>query len=107
MEPDGPIYNSLIQSINHPLSFKDGLNKSSNNYSQAIELIGDSLKNIIERIVDFMVCHDEEKNEYYVQSLSFFSLETVLLGQEKIQPSLFFYKMEIHFLRIISGIVNG
>jgi len=34
---------------------KDALKSSSKNYSEAITIIGDAVKNIVSRIVDFMV----------------------------------------------------
>jgi hypothetical protein len=55
LEPDGPIYNALIQASTSPVELKDALNTSSKNYSQAIHVIGEALKNVISRIVDFMV----------------------------------------------------
>ena len=55
LEPDGPICNALIQSITSPIELKDALNPSASNHPQAIQLIGEALKNIISRIVDFMV----------------------------------------------------
>ena len=55
LEPDGPIYNVLVQTINQPIPLSEGLNPSSKNFAQAIDAIGDALRNIISRIVDFMV----------------------------------------------------
>jgi len=55
LEPDGPIYNSLIQTITSSVELKDALNPSSKNNSDAINVIGEALKNVIPRIVDFMV----------------------------------------------------
>lgn len=55
LEPDGPIYNVLIQTINYPISLSDALNSSSKNFAQAIDAIGDALRNVVSRIVDFMV----------------------------------------------------
>jgi len=55
LEPDGPIYNVLLQTINSPAELKDALKSSSKNYSEAITIIGDAVKNIVSRIVDFMV----------------------------------------------------
>jgi hypothetical protein len=55
LEPDGPIYNALIQTITSSIELKDALNSSSKYYSQAINVIGEALKNIISKIVDFMV----------------------------------------------------
>lgn len=57
LEPDGPIYNVLIQAINHPIPFAEGFNRSSKNYEAAIDAIGDALKSLVARIVDFMVKH--------------------------------------------------
>lgn len=54
LEPDGPIYNVLIQTINYPIPLSDGLNSSSKNFAQAIDAIGDALRNVVSRIVDFM-----------------------------------------------------
>ncbi|UJR35904.1 hypothetical protein I4U23_028647 [Adineta vaga] len=54
LEPEGPIYNALIQAIVNPVELKNALNPSSKSYSQAIYVIADALKNIISRIVDFM-----------------------------------------------------
>ena len=55
LEPEGPIYNALIQAIVNPVELKSALNPSSKSYNQAIFVIADALKNIIARIVDFMV----------------------------------------------------
>lgn len=55
LEPDGPIYNALIQAITSPVELRDALNTSSPQYSEAINVIGEALKNVITRIVDFMV----------------------------------------------------
>lgn len=55
LEPDGPIYNALIQTINSTIELKDALKTSSKNYSEAIHVIGEALKTVISRIVDFMV----------------------------------------------------
>jgi hypothetical protein len=55
LEPDGPIYNALIQTITNSVELKDALNSSSEYYSEAINVIGQALKNVISRIVDFMV----------------------------------------------------
>jgi hypothetical protein len=55
LEPDGPIFNALIQAISSPISLDNALNKSSKNYSEAIKIIGNALKNIILKTVEFMV----------------------------------------------------
>ncbi len=55
LEPDGPIYNALIQTITSSVELKDALNSSSEYYPEAINVIGQALKNVISRIVDFMV----------------------------------------------------
>ena len=55
LEPDGPIYNALIQTITNSVELKDALSTSAKSYPQAIQVIGEALKNIIPRIVDFMV----------------------------------------------------
>ena len=55
LEPEGPIYNALIQATMSPVELKNALNTSSKHYSEAIFVIGDALKNIISKIVDFMV----------------------------------------------------
>ncbi len=55
LEPDGPIFNALIQAISSPISLENALNKSSKNYSEAIKTIGNALKNIISKTVEFMV----------------------------------------------------
>lgn len=55
LEPDGPIYNALIQTISNSIELKDALNLHSKSYVEAIRVIGEALKNIISRIVDFMV----------------------------------------------------
>jgi hypothetical protein len=55
LEPDGPIYNALIQTITSTVELKDALNSSSKYYSDAINVIGEALKNIVSSIVDFMV----------------------------------------------------
>ncbi|CAF5106553.1 unnamed protein product, partial [Rotaria magnacalcarata] len=54
LEPDGPIYFALIQTISSPIELKDALNASSKHYLGAINLIGQVLKNVISKIVDFM-----------------------------------------------------
>lgn len=59
LEPDGPIYNALIQTINQPLSLHEGLNTSSKHYAQVINIIGDALKDVISKVVDFMVISSE------------------------------------------------
>jgi len=55
LEPDGPIYNALIQTITSTVELKDALNSSSKYYSNAINVIGEALKSVISNIVDFMV----------------------------------------------------
>ena len=55
LEPDGPIYNALTQVITSSIELNDALNTSSKNYSEAINAIGEALKNVFSRIVDFMV----------------------------------------------------
>ncbi len=55
LEPDGPIYNALIQAISSPISLQNGLNSSSKNYFEAIQIIGNAVKNIILKITEFMV----------------------------------------------------
>lgn len=55
LEPEGPIYNALTQAISSPVELKDALKPSSKHYAEAIYVIGDALRNIISRIVDFMV----------------------------------------------------
>lgn len=55
LEPDGPIYNALIQTITNLVELRDALNPSSKNHSDAIHVLGDALKNVFSRIVDFMV----------------------------------------------------
>jgi len=55
LEPEGPIYNALIQSTMSSVELKNALNTSSKYYSDAISVIGDALNNIISKIVDFMV----------------------------------------------------
>ncbi len=55
LEPDGPIYNSLIQTIMNTVELKDALNSSSKYYLDAINVIGEALKSVISNIVDFMV----------------------------------------------------
>jgi hypothetical protein len=55
LEPDGPIYNALIQAITSSAELKDALNPSAKYHAQAIDVIGEALKNVISRIVDFMV----------------------------------------------------
>ncbi len=55
LEPDGPIFNALIQAISSPISLDNALNKSSKNYSEAIKIIGNAFKNIILKSVDFLV----------------------------------------------------
>jgi hypothetical protein len=55
LEPDGPIYNALIQAITSPVELKDALDPLAKYYAQAIDVIGEALKNVISRIVDFMV----------------------------------------------------
>ncbi|CAF3539007.1 unnamed protein product [Adineta steineri] len=54
LEPEGPIYNALIQATSNTVDLRNALNASSKNYSNAIYVIGDAVKNIISRIVDFM-----------------------------------------------------
>lgn len=55
LEPDGPIYNALIQTISNSIELKDALHLQSKTYAESIRVIGEALKNIISRIVDFMV----------------------------------------------------
>ena len=55
LEPEGPIYNSIIDVINSPIDLKEALNSSALNYHTANQSIGEALKNIISKIVDFMV----------------------------------------------------
>lgn len=55
LEPDGPIYNALIQTISNSIELKEALHPQSNMYTEAIHVIGEALKNIISKIVDFMV----------------------------------------------------
>ncbi|CAF2650945.1 unnamed protein product [Rotaria sp. Silwood2] len=54
LEPDGPIYNALIQAVTSSIELKDALDTSSKYYSEAINVIGEALKNVISKIVDFM-----------------------------------------------------
>lgn len=55
LEPDGPIFNALIEAITHPISLQHALNSSSRNYSEAIETIGNAMKDIVSKITQFMV----------------------------------------------------
>lgn len=55
LEPDGPIYNALIQAVSNQIELKEALNHQSKHYLGAINLIGQVLKNVISKIVDFMV----------------------------------------------------
>ncbi|CAF0753356.1 unnamed protein product [Rotaria sp. Silwood1] len=54
LEPDGPIYTALIQAVSSSIELKDALDTSSKYYSEAINVIGQALKNVISKIVDFM-----------------------------------------------------
>ncbi|CAF0730619.1 unnamed protein product [Rotaria sordida] len=54
LEPDGPIYNALIQAITNSIELKHALDKSSKYYSEAINIIGQAVNNVISKIVDFM-----------------------------------------------------
>ncbi|UJR10133.1 hypothetical protein I4U23_014352 [Adineta vaga] len=54
LEPDGPIFNALIQAITHPISLQHALNSSSKYYTDAIETIGNAMKDIISKIIQFM-----------------------------------------------------
>lgn len=55
LEPDGPIYNALMEAAMSPVELKGALNPTSKHYAQAVYVIGEALKNIVARIVDFMV----------------------------------------------------
>ena len=44
LEPEGPIYNALIQTTMSSVELKNALNTSSKHYSEAIFVIGDALK---------------------------------------------------------------
>ena len=55
LEPEGPIYNALMEATMSPVELKSALNSTSKHYAEAIYVIGDALKNVIARIVDFMV----------------------------------------------------
>lgn len=55
LEPDGPIYNALIQTLTSPIELKDALKPSAENHSDAISVLGEALKNVFSRVVDFMV----------------------------------------------------
>ena len=55
LEPDGPIYNALVIAITSSIDLKDALNSSAVNHSAAIHIISEALKNVISKIVDFMV----------------------------------------------------
>ncbi|CAF1679146.1 unnamed protein product, partial [Adineta ricciae] len=54
LDPDGPIFNALIQAITYPISLQHALNSSSRNYSEAIETIGNAMKDIVSKITQFM-----------------------------------------------------
>ena len=83
LEPDGPIFNTLIQVISSPISLDAALNKSSKDYPQAIQTIGDALTNIIARLTEFMV---KNFRRIFRSILVFFcSQKMALLEQENCQ----------------------
>jgi hypothetical protein len=55
LEPDGPIFNALTLATSNPISLEHALNHSSKQHAEAIQIIGNALKNVISKIVDFMV----------------------------------------------------
>jgi len=55
LEPDGPIFNALIRSISQPIPLEHALDPSSQNYHDAAKIIGIAVKNIMSKLLDFMV----------------------------------------------------
>lgn len=55
LEPDGPIFNALMQPISNSISLDAALNKSAKDYPQAIQIIGNALTNIVSKLTEFMV----------------------------------------------------
>ena len=60
IEPDGPIFNILMQAISSPISFDAALNSSAKNHLEAIKAIGNALKNLISKMTEFMVRNDRD-----------------------------------------------
>ncbi|CAF3561273.1 unnamed protein product [Adineta steineri] len=54
LEPEGPIFNALMQAVTDPISLQHGLNRSSKYYPEAVHNIGNAIKNIISKIIQFM-----------------------------------------------------
>ena len=55
LEPDGTVYNALIQAANSSVPLQLGLDSSSENYSEAIKIIGNTSSNVISKLIEFMV----------------------------------------------------
>jgi hypothetical protein len=55
LEPDGPIYNVLVQAMTDSIELQHAFHTSTKDYRQALHLLGEALESIISRIVDFMV----------------------------------------------------
>ena len=55
LEPDGPMFNAITQAVSGPISLDNALNKTSKNYPQAIKIIGDTLKTIVSKTIEFIV----------------------------------------------------
>ncbi|CAF1069556.1 unnamed protein product [Rotaria sordida] len=54
LEPNGLIHKALIHAINNSISLENGLNRSSKNYLEAIQIIGNTLQIVISKIIEFM-----------------------------------------------------
>ncbi|CAF1206153.1 unnamed protein product [Rotaria sordida] len=54
LEPNGSIHKALIHAINNSISLENGLNRSSKNYLEAIQIIGNTLQIVISKIIEFM-----------------------------------------------------
>ncbi|CAF2525734.1 unnamed protein product [Rotaria sp. Silwood2] len=54
LEPDSTIHNALIHAINNSISLQNGLNRSSKNCSEAIQIIRNTLQIVISKITELM-----------------------------------------------------
>ncbi|CAF4565927.1 unnamed protein product, partial [Rotaria socialis] len=54
LEPEGAIHSALFHAINNPISLDNALNRSTKTYSDAIGIIGTTLKTVISKITEFM-----------------------------------------------------
>lgn len=55
LEPDGPIFNALIEAVSHPVSLQHALNSSSSHHDDAIDTIANAMKDVISKVIQFMV----------------------------------------------------